>query len=166
METWTRNEEHSWKQWSHPALGLDAIANASPPVVALLVIATDAEDDEQLVAAVRLARQLATTPLEVVAASVHPSLRWLESVREAGADRALLVPRPNQCRRCKQPPLDDVVELSGSLCPELHAKSEHKVSLSVCGKHNDRMVLARHHFDRWCLAAKEACPHWQGVSHD
>jgi len=162
METWTRNEEGRWKRWSHPGLGLDALANSSPRVVSLLVVGIGPEDDEQLLAAVRLARRLATGPLEVVAGNVHPSARWLEAVREAGADLTLLVPQPKHCRLCKKPPLDDVVELGCNICPELHAKHEQKTTLSVCGRHKDRMVLARHHFDRWCLTSKEDCPHWQG----
>jgi hypothetical protein len=62
----------------------------------------------------------------------------------------------------QETPLDHVVELGGGICPELHAKHEQEVTLSVCGRHKDRMVLARHHFDCFCLAKKEDCPHWQG----
>jgi hypothetical protein len=131
-------------------------------VVSLLVVGTGREDDEQLFAAIRLSRRLATGPLEVVAGSVHPSAKWRDSVLEAGADLALLVRQPKDCRLCRRPPLDDVVELGAGICPELHAKREQKVTLSVCGRHKDRMVLARHHFDRWCLARKEDCPHWKG----
>lgn len=122
METWTRNEEGSWRRWSHPGLGLDAIVNASPCVVSLVVVGIGPEDDEQFFAAIRLARRLATTRLEVVAGSVHPSARWLESVRQAGADLVLLVPQPGHCRWHKKPPLDDVVELGGDVCPELRAQ--------------------------------------------
>jgi len=162
METWTRNEKGRWRRWSQPGLALDLITSSSPRVVSLLVIGTGPEDDEQLFAAVRLARRLATGPLEVVAASVHPSARWRESVREAGVDLALLVPQPQHCLLCKKPPLDVVVELGVGICPELHAKHEQGVTFSVCGRHKDRMVLARHHVERWCLAKKEDCPHWQG----
>lgn len=162
METWTRNEEGTWRRWSHPGLGLDVLANASPRVVSFIVVGLGLDDDEQLFAVVRLACRLATGPLEVVAGIVHPSALWLESVRQAGADRAFLVPPPKNCRRLEKPPLDDVVELSDGICPELHVKHGEDVSLSVCGRHKDRMVLARQHFDRWCFGKKEQCPHWHG----
>lgn len=161
METWTRDEHGAWRRWSHPGLALEALANpAAPRMVSLLVVGTGPDDDEQLFAAVRLARRLATGPLQVVAATAHPSAPWRESVRAAGADLALLVSRPKTGRSSKEPPLEHVVELGGGTCPALHAKREREITLSVCGRHADRLVLARHHVERWCLAKQQDCPHW------
>lgn len=165
METWTQNNKGSWKRWSHPGPGLDAIASASSRMVSILVVGIGPEDDEQLLAAVRLARRLASGPLEVVAGIVHPSARWVESVRKAGADIALLVPQPKPFELCKTPPLYDVVELGRGICPELHAERAQGTTLSVCGRRKDLMVLARHHFDRWCFSNKEHCPHRLGEPH-
>lgn len=163
METWTQDREGDWKRWSNPALGLDALAGAPPRVRAILVVGLGPPDDEQLVATIRLARRLAGGPLEVIAGSVHPTALWRESVRRAGADRAFLVSPPSAWCPGK-PPFGDAVELGDGVCPALHAGDDRKVAWSVCGRHNDRMVLARHHFDRWCLAANEECPHWQGAT--
>lgn len=163
METWTRTENGGWKSWKHPGLGLDALTRSAKPVATLLVVAGEPEDDEQLLAAVRLARRLATGRLEIVAGSVHPTARWLEAVQVAGADRALLVARPERHRLWGSPQLDDAVELGTHICPELHATQEQGTALSVCGTHRDRMVLAWHHFERWCLRNKEDCPHWRGA---
>lgn len=163
METWTKDAGgENWRHWSHPVLGLDAVAGAFPRIVAILVVGFGPSDQKQLFASIRLARRLAAGPLEVVAGSVHPTLSWVESVLQAGAGLALLVSEPERGRLSRKPPLGDVVELGSAICPELRAKHELDVTLSVCGRHNDRMVLAQHHFKRWCLAAKDECPHRQG----
>jgi len=162
MEMWTHSEEGKWRRWSHTGPGLDAVAGASPRIDQVLVIGSDPADDEQLLAAIRLTRRLAGGPVTLIAGSEHPSACWCDSVRNAGADRTLLVSRPKE--RCwnKQPPLEDGAEIGPGICPALHVHHEHDVTLSVCGRCQDRMVLVRHHFDRWCLAAKEECPHWRG----
>jgi|GEM_PF-1608538 len=163
METWTKDTSgDGWRHWTHPVLGLDAVTGARPRVTEILVVGLGASDHEQLIASIRLARRLATGPLEVVAAGAHPTQSWFESVQKAGADLALVVSWPEPGRWSQEPPLRDVAELGGAICPELHARHEQDVTLSVCGRHRDRMVLVRHHFDRWCLANKEDCPHWQG----
>lgn len=162
METWTRNEKGTWKRWNHPGLALDAMTNSSMRVRMLLVIGSERADDEQLFATIRLARRLVGGSVKVIAGNVHPSAGWLASVHQAGVDQALLVPKPQKWRWPGGPLLDNAVELDSSLCPELHVRDEQKVTASVCGRYLDRMVLTRRHFDRWCLAKKEDCPHWQG----
>jgi len=162
MEMWTSGKDGTWKRWSHAGLGLDAVASASPPVVRVLVIGNGPEQDAELLAIVRLTRRLAGGPVTVLAATGHPSARWRESVCQAGADRALLVPGPTERAWQKKDPLDGAIEIGGTVCPELHARHEEQHALSVCGRHENRMVLAAHHFVRWCLAAKEECPHWRG----
>lgn len=166
MKIWTRQADGGdWRPWSHPELGLEAVAGASPRVAAILVVGLGPPDDAPLLASIRLARRLAAGPLEVVAASAHPTLRWVESVRQAGADLALLVNPPAQDRWSRKLPLDGAVALCGAICPALHAQHEQDLTLSLCGRRQDRMLLARHHLERWCLAAKEACPHYRGASH-
>jgi hypothetical protein len=162
METWTQDEEGRWKRWGHPLLGVDAVASSSPRVVAFLVVGLGRPDDELLPAAIGLARRLADGPITVIAGSTHPCALWLQSVRRAGADRALFLSSVGT-RRCDDPPLDGAVELGEGICPALHARDAQKTALSVCGRHRDRMILARHHFDRWCLAAKDECPSWRGT---
>jgi len=162
MEMWTCDGQGKWKRWSHAGLGLEAVACAGPAVAQVLVVESDPDEDEQILAAIRLTRRLASPAVTVVAGSEHPSADWRESVRRAGADRALLVPLATKRGRRMSGPLEGAQELGDGICPELHALHDPRCALSVCGRHSDRMVLARHHFVRWCLAGKETCPHWQG----
>lgn len=161
MEMWTQSTDGRWKRWGHPGAGLDAIASSASGPAVVVVIATGPADDEQLVATIRLTRHVTTGPVRVIAASEHPSPDWVESVRRAGADLTLFAPRPDRSLFRCGPALQDTIELGGGICPALHACTQDEATLSVCGRRNDKMVLARHHFERWCFAAKEDCPHWQ-----
>ncbi|MBE0616330.1 MAG: hypothetical protein IH608_00195, partial [Proteobacteria bacterium] len=38
---------------------------------------------------------------------------------------------------------------------------ERGATLSLCGRHRDRMVLVVRHLERWCLGDHETCPHWK-----
>ncbi len=161
MDTWTQDEDGAWRRWSHPSLALDAIASSRTNVRKLLLVQTDARDDERLLAMIRLARRLAASALRVAAAHAHPSRAWAEAVAAAGAEQAMFVPRSDGELFVKDP-LSGAELLDEGLCPALHARRAERGTLSVCGRHRDRMVLAPRHFGRWCLRGKHACPYWNG----
>jgi hypothetical protein len=160
MEMWTRNEAGEWRRWPHVAPGLDAVASAIPRVDRVLVVGRTPVEDDRAVAAIRLSRRLAGGSLTVIAGQERPTRAWREAVCAAGADSALVVARRDEYEGRPDPPLDDAREVGADVCPELHVVHERGVTLSVCGRHRDSMVLARHHLDRWCLAAHDQCPHW------
>lgn len=160
MELWTHDELARWRRWTDAVRGLDAVTSSPPSAVRLVVLARGPDEDEAVFAATRLARRLTTEPLEIIAGTPSPTLVWLESAIEAGVDQAALFAWDQGGHQ--EPPLQGAAELSHLICPALHARREQSATLSVCGRHHDRMVLARHHFDRWCLATKEECPHWRG----
>lgn len=154
MEIWTYDEAGGWIGWARAALGLDAIVSAASPTDQMLVVQRSPADEDEVCAVIGLARRLCNGTLTVTAGHEHPSTRWRDSVRQAGADRAVLVSDGARV------PLDDATEVGDQLCPELLVDPG-PTRLSVRERYRDRMVLARHHFDRWCLAGKELCPHWR-----
>jgi hypothetical protein len=158
MELWTRDEHGRWKRWRHPGPALDALAIADPKIEGLVALGSGPEDEEELIAAIRLARRLQPGPLSVIAGTEHPSARWYGMVCRAGVDRALFVSPPGGCGR-EQPPLADAVELGAGICPALHVQHDPRGALSVCGQRGDAMVLARQHLARWCVVAPSRCPH-------
>lgn len=162
MKMWTDDGHGEWRAWSHAEIGLDAVAAATPLGGRVFAIENGPDEDEQLLALIRLIRRLGQGRVVVIAASQHPSACWRNSVLQAGADMALFVPALEKHGRQDINPLRDSLELGDSVCPELHARSVSGVTVSVCGRHQDRMVLARHHFDCWCLRTKDRCPHWRG----
>jgi hypothetical protein len=85
----------------------------------------------------------------------------VESLRKSSADQIWAV-EPHGFGRSHR--IERVSEVGGNICPYLHAKTEGKITVSVCGGQKDRLILARHHLDRWCLAGEEDCPHRRRVA--
>lgn len=162
MEMWAREDSGGWTTWNHVAEGLDALAAGTFTAV-LLVVTGEPADDRATLPVIRLAKRLSPAPVALMVASPHPSAAWYASTRDAGADQALAVStEPGAVATA--PPLEGSAEIGETLCPALHVLHTKGATLSVCGRHHDRLVLARHHFDRWCLGTKECCPHWRGGS--
>jgi hypothetical protein len=164
MDTWTQDEDGAWKSWGHADLALDALADDQARIPRVLFVETDLSDDGRVLAMVRLARRLTDGTVSVMAAHSHPTRAWIASILGAGAEQALFLPKPNGGPR-PTVPLVGAESLDDAICPALHARLDERVTLSVCGRHHDRMVLARCHFDRWCLRAKHACPYWREEKH-
>lgn len=164
MEIWTHIAGGTWQRWDDLALGLEAASRTAPRVDQVLLIGGTAADDRSIGATLRLVRQLAHEPVTVTAGHAHPSRDWRRSVGEAGADRAILVVGPTMQAARDKPPLEDALDLGANICPALHVRYAREATLSVCGRHKNRLVLAASHLKRWCLSRKEACPHWQGAS--
>ena len=162
METWTQDVQGTWATWSHAALCIEAAAD--PGVTQVVVVGRDGHEDPAIVAVVRLVRRLASRSVDVVAASEHPSEAWYHAVRKAGATRAVLVTPPRSRATPPEPGLAKATDLGGTICPFLQAQVRGSVTLSVCGHGADRMVLARHHLDRWCLATNAQCPYLAGMA--
>lgn len=157
MELWTSQREHlGWTPWSDVSRGLASLLDAPNAQVLLLTEAPEAEHD-LLVAALRLVHALAANGAEVVVASPHPSADLIESLAPCGVDQVWVVERRNAQQAST---LVNISALGQGVCSELHAKTEDGTTISVCGCRRDRMVLARHHLNRWCLGNKESCPHW------
>ena len=156
MEIWTRQREQlGWTPWPDVPRGLASLLDVSGAQVLLLTEAPAAEHDI-IVAALRLVHALAKDGGNVVIASPHPSADWVESLKLFGVDQVWVVERRGARR---SPALENVSELGKGICPHLHTNTDGGITLSVCGCHRDRMVLARHHLDRWCLLDKRDCPH-------
>ena len=155
MEIWTRQREQlGWTPWPDVPSGLASLVDVPDAQVLLRTEAPDVEHD-LLVATLRLVQALAKDG-NVVIASPHPSADWVESLKPFSVDQAWVVER----RGARRPPaIENLSELVQGICPHLHTKTIDGTTLSVCGCHLDRMVLARHHLDRWCLLGDSECPH-------
>ncbi|MBN1945743.1 MAG: hypothetical protein JW797_08695 [Bradymonadales bacterium] len=169
MEIWTQYEPARWRRWADTGQVIESF-DSWPPSTVLLVATREPDETERVCGTLRLFRHLANGRMRMMVGSGHPSAAWCASVLAAGADQVLLVPRSWERGRQdernpeEKPPLQQAIELDADICPALHVRRDGDVILSVCGRHADRMVLARHHLERWCLAAKDRCPHWGGGS--
>ncbi len=161
MEFWTRAKEQlCWKEWPNPLEGLASLPVHPVEEVLLLALHPDAELSE-LVATVRVIRKTAGAAVRIIAACPHPSCTWLGQMREAGIDHVWWVARPGSRTAPAHGAPGGGQEVESGVCPALHAKTEDSTTLSVCGSHGDRMVLAARHLERWCLRDHEQCPHWK-----
>ncbi|MBN2499051.1 MAG: hypothetical protein JXR96_30960 [Deltaproteobacteria bacterium] len=156
MEIWTRKRDQlGWTMWPDVLRGLASLRDA-PDAKVLLYVETPDEEHDRLVAALKLIRGLEQGHRDIVLASPHPSSDWVDSLRSFGVDHLWTVGH----RGADGPAgLDRIAQIQGGVCPHLHSRTARGVSLSVCGCHHDRMVLARHHLDRWCLRDGRGCPH-------
>jgi hypothetical protein len=146
-----------WIKWNDVAEALEAVGDASASTVLALDRECGPADPEAGSASIRLVRRLAAGGVVLIAGHRHPSAAWREAVRRAGADRAVWVTEEPPARGT--PPLDGAIELGDDVCPSLDARHAQRITLSVCGRHNGRMILARDQLARWCVVGGRGCPH-------
>lgn len=159
MEFWTRDDDQlCWKEWPDAVQGLARLPASRLAQVLLFSLEPDAELPS-LVATVHLVRKLVGRAVTLIIASPHPSEEWVRPLRESGIDHVWLVERPGSEERVRSAPTP-VQEIKSRICPALHSHTSARTTLSLCGCHQDRMVLARYHLERWCLRGHEQCPHW------
>jgi hypothetical protein len=84
-------------------------------------------------------------------------------LHEAGFAHVILTKRNQGIQ--SDSPVFSLETIKDTICPLLHVVESHGVTMSVCGAHNDRMVLAPHHMNRWCLAGMDDCTH-RGIKYD
>lgn len=84
--------------------------------------------------------------------SSHPSASWIAPVRAAGVARIFA-----EHHRPGTAPLDGLIEVPATICPQLHVGGDHGAALSVCGRRSDRWVLVAHHFTSRCFSRWESC---------
>lgn len=158
---WTREQRTRWTRWEDIVAGVDFATDPRREVDT--VVLEEGVDGADIPVLVHLLRRLQPSPVRLIVTTSHPSALRAEAARDAGADQVLLT--GGHAGNGTEPPLRGAVELGSRLCPALHESLWQRQTLSVCGEHGDRLVLAPHHLDRWCLAGKEGCPHWRGGSH-
>lgn len=152
MELWTQEKAGDWSRWAGPVQALASLIEGRAKLVLFVGDGCDSDSDA-MAAALHVARALSPADPLLVAATPHPSAAWAARVREAGAQRLWLLRAGSD----RAPSGDD---LPAPICPALHASAAGGVTLSVCGRHADRMVLAEAHLVRWCLGGNRQCPHW------
>lgn len=141
-----RPGQAAWQGYAEPLLGL---AEATEDVCDLVfAVEWPILEVAPVTGAVRLARRLLDPGVSIGIATPHPAGEWLSAAFEAGADSLMMAP-------------DSPRYALGDCCPALHQRVRQNEPLSVCGRHRDRMVLAAHHLDRWCLGNHASCPHWR-----
>ena len=148
-----------WQGPADPITGLAAVNDEVSDLV--LHVEWPILQAARLAGAVRLTRRLGGDRIRIGIATPHPAGEWLAEAFRAGADDLVICPgAPAQvllaflpaARRCR---LEDC-------CPHLHQRIRHNLPMCVCGRHRDRMVLAGHHLDRWCVGDVASCPHRSG----
>lgn len=160
MELWTRRARRSaWMEWPSVLQALASLQSQPEPEVLLLSEAPDAELAE-ITAALRLVRQLVPHAATVIVASPHPSSGWRVRLHDLGVDHLWLVESAVGAGAQRPPPTQGQ-EIDKRVCPALHAQTRDGRTLSVCGRHEDRLVLASRHMTEWCLGNHRACPHWR-----
>ncbi len=158
METWTRqHEDRKWTVWPDLPRAITGLLDVSEADV-LLVSEEPELETEELAAVVRVLGLLGSHVGHVMVASPYPSSDWVTPLRPLGVDHVWV---GDYVEYGHEGIIDNVDEVGDHLCPALHARTQDHVTLSVCGREKDRMVLSREHLDRWCLEHRESCPHWK-----
>jgi hypothetical protein len=162
MEIWTRQSDQlGWIPWPAIPQGLAAIAAVPGARQALLVTTAPDADHPAVVAVLQLIQTLGRC--EVTVASPHPSTDWAESLEPLGVDHLWVVDQGPMDRAAR---VGNPTEVRGNICHHLHTKTRGTTTLSVCGCHHDRLVLARYHLETWCLTGGDGCPHLHGDGFD
>jgi hypothetical protein len=156
MRIWTQDESGTgWRAWPDPLSGLAGLAPGWDGPV-LLVSEAPQHELRELLATVRLVRRLCAHAT-LIAFSRHPERDAMAALRDAGVDRFW---RPRGQAPRQRGRFDDCIEARADrVCPALHARSEEGVTVSVCGLHDDRLVLPQRQLERHCLADHEHCPY-------
>ncbi|RJO68787.1 MAG: hypothetical protein C4523_06925 [Myxococcales bacterium] len=158
MEVWVKTiPGDSWRRERGALIALERLTEGKE--AALLLVADKPDLDlPQLLATLRLMQQLSIDAERIALATASPSAAWLAPLAEGGLKHLILRSKkapeqPDEGRRVA------VAELLHHLCPYLHARTSNGVTLSACGLGHDRIVLADHHLDSWCLHQGHGCPH-------
>lgn len=158
MQIWTKEEGNStWKRQCGAVRALDQFSE-HPALSLVFYVDKPDLDTPQLGAAIRVAFQVGFRLEQLIIATTHPSLSWLEPLRSIGINDVVLCAEFDSSAPNKGSAIS-LAALSEKLCPHLHARTSGKTTLSVCGAGNDRIVLARRHIRDWCLRHAEGCPH-------
>lgn len=161
MKIWIKyNNEDAWKEWFDVLTGIASI-RPYEQVDVLFVIGRPLHEMETLLSGIAIVRRICGTAVSVLAICPCPSLQWISQLKSVGVDSVLgewAVSSRGQ--RIVRVSCQDEVRLTEDACPALHTIENEKEAHSVCGRHNDRMVLAHHHLEKWCLENKDECPHW------
>lgn len=159
MEMWTRNNSQvDWHECRDIMSGIAGLQSAGE-VEILFVSECPLHELEQLLNEINIVRRIFGKSATVIVASPHPSRRWISSVKNADIDQIWEVSAHHEKYRKNLP--DHTEQFANTACPALHIREEGGSTLSVCGCHHDRMILAHHHLQRWCLKNKDECPHWK-----
>jgi len=157
MEFWIRSDgADTWKVMEGHLQALDLLCR-HPDHRGAVVTLDPVRDLEELAAFLRLSDRCEAPPGRITVLTPHPTARWLRSLVDAGfgeiglavADRPTFEAPPDST-------LEDQLERT---CPQLHVARHRGRVLSVCGTHEDRMVLSSRHVDSWCLHADRPCPY-------
>ena len=143
-------------EWSEPLFGLAEVPDDATEVI--LMSDWPILDCVRLTSAVRLVKRLIHSDCPVGIATPHPTSDWLKEAFLAGAEYLVVTP-PGPSKRWKNDVLAEHHHLE-ECCPGLHQRVRHNQPMSVCGCHDDRMVLSDHHFSRWCVGNFSSCPYW------
>ncbi|MBF0583969.1 MAG: hypothetical protein HQL80_07010 [Magnetococcales bacterium] len=121
------------------------------------------QEMNEIVSAIRLLHDYGGKGCAIVAATSHPTWIWRQQMQESGENYQWAVPH-------KLPPHawhpEDVgaIDIQTVPCQFLNAFSDRESTISVCGIQNNHLVLAIHHFQRWCLTNPAICPYFKTYS--
>jgi len=159
MRIWTRKKgEATWPPQPDPLQGLLQLSKTSHGEL-LVFTGAPQTDLAAIKALAQLAHKVATSPVMIVVTS-HPSADWIEGLARVGVELVQYCEEPGDealSLRTAEP----VSELLHRLCPALHTRGREQVTLSVCGRFHDRMVLRPSWIRAWCIRDRSTCPFWR-----
>ena len=162
MKMWTLNEgQMNWKQWPDSIQAIESVSGTWKGQV-LVYSERPTAELKALIAIIRILRNICCNEVAIIIGSPHPDQSWIDILKEAGTDYVWQM----DTHYAKSTPhvacIDSSVQLDERPCPALRAMDSNGVTLSVCGRRNNRWILARHHFHRWCFGKYSGCPNWRG----
>lgn len=148
-----------WEEYEGVLSGLYAASRNQINGIGVFSECPEVEIDE-IISFMKLLPALGIPHDSVVLITPHPTLDSLRVAAESKLSKLILSTRPipDTAESVQTFRTDDILSTT---CPLLHFHIGENVPLSVCGAHNDRMVLVPHHMHRWCITGYRECPHYR-----
>jgi len=150
-----------WKEYGGMLSGLYDAAGETRPEVGLFSAEPEAEIDE-IIGLMKISSELGISPDHVVLITPHPTLDSLKMVAAEKYMRLIVASRPPDGNAREDFSIENILPTT---CRLLHFRKGAGDPLSVCGAHNDRMVLSPGHMKNWCVTGYAHCPHYR-MKHD
>lgn len=146
-----------WKEYKGLLSGIHNAAKNTNLEVGVFSTEPETEMDE-IIGLMKIASEIGVSPECVILITPHPTLDVLRMASAEKLSRLLISSKPLVENTNE---VLNIIDKIPTTCPLLHFRKSENVPLSVCGAHNDRMVLAPHHMHSWCVTGYEECPHYR-----
>ena len=162
MIIWLKNGDNG--DWTSCPSILGGLENISSSQCREILLYSDSlpEDIGEIESFLRLASRLNLNADNIIAATPHPSVGSLRALHSAGIKTLMITTITGS--KFETGDTYSLENISSTCCDLLHYRAD-KQPLSVCGAHEDRMVVGIKHIQDFCFKNHAACAHWRMAEH-